>query len=75
VSEAATLSEKDQQRRPCPECGAVMVRRGQRERSLLGKDGGMLRLRRSYQSCPACGTELFPLDEELGLVPGSLLTP
>lgn len=57
ISEAATLGEG---RRACPECSALMVRRGQRERRLLAKDGGLLRLQRSYQSCPACGVELFP---------------
>ena len=60
VSEAAMLSEQSEQRQPCPECRTLMVRRGQRERRLLGKDGGMLRLERSYQSCPACGVALFP---------------
>lgn len=60
VGEAATLSGKHGQRQPCPECGALMVRKGKHERSLLGKDGGVLRLQRSYQSCPACGVTLFP---------------
>lgn len=60
VSEAATLSERRGLRQPCPECGALMVRKGKHERSLLGKDGGVLRLQRSYQSCVACGVKLFP---------------
>ena len=60
VGEAATLSEKRGQRRTCPECSVLMVRKGEHERCLLGKDGGVLRLRRSYQSCPACGVKLFP---------------
>jgi predicted RNA-binding Zn-ribbon protein involved in translation (DUF1610 family) len=60
ISEAAVLSEARGERQPCPDCGRLMVRRGERERRLLGKDGGTLHLSRSYQSCPACGVELFP---------------
>jgi predicted RNA-binding Zn-ribbon protein involved in translation (DUF1610 family) len=60
VGEAATLSEEAQGRRPCPECGELMVRKGKHERSLPGKDGGVLRLQRSYQSCRGCGVTLFP---------------
>jgi hypothetical protein len=60
LSEAASMSEKSDARQACAECGTLMVRRGERERHLLGKDGGTLRLARSYQTCPACGVGLFP---------------
>jgi hypothetical protein len=60
VSEAAMLSEKRDTRQACEECGTLMVRRGMRERHLLGKDGATLRISRGYQTCPACGVGLFP---------------
>lgn len=37
--------------------------------------GQEISLTRSYGSCPTCGTGLFPLDEELALLPRSSLTP
>lgn len=56
----------------CPECGMKMKRRGEHERSLQVAGGGEVKLRRAYAVCPGCGTEFFPLDEELALLPGSL---
>jgi len=44
----------------CPECGAAMERRGERERSLQAAGGGEVRLKRAYAVCPRCGTEFFP---------------
>jgi len=59
----------------CPECGGRLRPRGTRARTLRTAGDAELALTRPYPTCPACRTELSPLDERLGLLPGSLLTP
>ncbi|MDQ3549418.1 MAG: hypothetical protein M3439_11445 [Chloroflexota bacterium] len=44
----------------CPDCGAPLVQRGTRERTLITDGDEPLRLQRVYASCPACGNGLFP---------------
>jgi len=44
----------------CPECGAKLRRRGERERHLQVAGGGEVKLKRAYAVCPVCGAELFP---------------
>ena len=44
----------------CPDCGAPLQRRGRRTRTLTARGGGTLHLERSYYTCPACGSGLFP---------------
>jgi hypothetical protein len=57
----------------CPDCGGALEARGRHEREVLvARQRAPLRLRRRYAACPACGGGLFPLDEELGLLPGEL---
>jgi hypothetical protein len=38
----------------------------------IGNGGENVQLTRTYGTCPKCGAGLFPLDEELGLLPGTL---
>lgn len=44
----------------CPQCGTVLVRRGERKRTLLTDGNESLTLARTYATCPACGSGLFP---------------
>lgn len=44
----------------CPACGASLVQRGTRERTLITEGDEPLRLQRVYATCPACGSGLFP---------------
>jgi hypothetical protein len=44
----------------CPDCGAPLVQRGTRERTLITDGAEPLHLQRAYASCPACGSGLFP---------------
>ena len=44
----------------CPQCGTPLVARGKQTRHLQAPGGGDLALTRSYATCPACGTGLFP---------------
>jgi predicted RNA-binding Zn-ribbon protein involved in translation (DUF1610 family) len=44
----------------CPDCGPVLVERGQYERTITIRGNQPVRLRRSYAVCPTCGVGLFP---------------
>ena len=44
----------------CPECGAEMESRGDRERSLQAQGGQEVRFERGYAVCPECGAGFFP---------------
>ena len=44
----------------CPDCGAALVDRGDRPRTLRVQGERALTLARPYASCPACGAGLFP---------------
>ena len=44
----------------CPDCGAPLVQRGTRERTLITEGDEPLTFQRIYASCPACGSGLFP---------------
>jgi hypothetical protein len=44
----------------CPDCGTALVRRGERERTLLTAGDEPFTLSRAYATCPACGSGLFP---------------
>jgi len=70
LTDVCTLAEEE--RPVCPECGARLGARGQQARQLSTTGNEMLTLRRSYMVCPHCQVGFFPLDEELGLLPGSL---
>lgn len=44
----------------CPTCGVALVRRGKRTRTLRTEGDEPLSLFRTYATCPACGSGLFP---------------
>ena len=44
----------------CPECGAPMQYRGDRERRLQAQGGLEVVLKRGYAVCPECGAAFFP---------------
>jgi predicted RNA-binding Zn-ribbon protein involved in translation (DUF1610 family) len=60
-SAAARISEAPESDRPiCPQCGGPLESRGEHERTLTTTYDQSIRLERSYATCPACGTGLFP---------------
>ncbi len=44
----------------CPDCGARMVRKGKKKRTLLLREGQEVELEREYLVCLECGRGLFP---------------
>jgi hypothetical protein len=44
----------------CPTCGHPLQARGDHDRTVVTDGGEPLTLTRSYQTCPVCGTGLFP---------------
>jgi rubrerythrin len=44
----------------CPECGAEMQHRGDRERRLQAQGGQEVVFKRGYVVCPKCGAGFFP---------------
>lgn len=48
------------ERWPCPECGAPLQARGQHTRTVTVRGNRTVPLRRTYGTCSACGTGLFP---------------
>ena len=51
---------KEGERPTCPNCQVPLVSRGKRMRSLQGAQGREIKLKRTYGTCPNCGTSLFP---------------
>jgi hypothetical protein len=73
ASWAADWSEADPQERPtCPQCGTHLEARGSQSRELVTHYNQTLHLNRRYAVCPKCEMGLFPLNEELQLLPGHL---
>ena len=61
TSAAADVASRPVGERPhCPDCGELMESRGQRDRVLTVPGNRLVRLRRSYVVCPACGAGIFP---------------
>lgn len=44
----------------CPECGAKLIKKGQKKRILLTREGRQIELARDYGVCVACGQGIFP---------------
>jgi hypothetical protein len=44
----------------CPTCGHLLQARGAHDRTLVTDGDDTVTLTRSYQTCPVCGTGLFP---------------
>lgn len=64
--------EDNEQKRTCPACGGGCEARGEAARVLTLPGNESLRLRRQYVVCRVCRLGRFPLDDMLGLLPGSL---
>jgi len=59
--ETDTCSEPAARERPnCPTCQVPLLRRGKRTRQLQGPAGRAIDLKRTYATCPSCGTGFFP---------------
>ena len=48
------------QRPRCPQCDRVLEAHGQETRQVVTTYEQTISLRRSYATCPSCGTGLFP---------------
>ena len=73
VSRAADLTTATEEERPgCPECGTRMELRGHPTRELLTNHDQTIELKRRDAVCPQGHGGIFPLDEELQLLPGRL---
>jgi DNA repair exonuclease SbcCD ATPase subunit len=60
-SERRAWSGASPSHRPvCPVCGTPLQARGHHTRHLQAAGGQSIHLRRSYGTCPTCGTGLFP---------------
>jgi ribosomal protein S27AE len=54
-------SKREAKERPtCPNCHVPLVSRGKRLRRLQGTAGREIQLKRTYRTCPKCGTGFFP---------------
>jgi predicted RNA-binding Zn-ribbon protein involved in translation (DUF1610 family) len=73
ASAAADIKAAQETEQPlCPACGRVLIERTVAARELVTQHNQVLQLERSYGVCPTCETGLFPLDDELELLPGAL---
>jgi hypothetical protein len=71
ASESAEIRNQAKgMRSKCLGCGVELRSEGKRSRRLTTEHEQTVELNRSYGSCPKCGVSYFPLDEELGLLPG-----
>ena len=60
VSRATELAGPEGERLGCPSCGQRLQDRGKQERGITTRGDQVVRLKRRYAVCPACGTGLFP---------------
>jgi hypothetical protein len=61
ASTAADLQAAGVEERPgCQECGTRLQAGGQSERGVVTQGGAEVRLRRTYATCPRCGSRSFP---------------
>jgi RNase P subunit RPR2 len=59
--EAESWTEQEEKERPiCQNCKVPLVSRGKHTRNLQGASGREIKLKRTYGTCPNCGTGLFP---------------
>ena len=58
--EDLALEGADGGRASCPECGKLLISRGQTERQVTVAGNRRVRLKRTYATCPACSAGLFP---------------
>ena len=70
---AGLAAQPTDERARCPTCGGHLEPRGRQRRQIRpARQLAALDLERSYAVCATCGAGLFPLDEELDLLPGEL---
>jgi len=60
ASRAAELAAGDAEAPACPACRGGLEARGMHERQVVTQGDRVVRLRRQYATCSACGTGLFP---------------
>lgn len=73
ASEARSIRRESEANRPrCPQRGSRLESRGEAVRRLSTSHAQPVELRRGRGVSPACGAGFPPLDEELGLLPGTL---
>src|SRR5437879_3257873 len=60
VATSAEARGAGAERPKCVECGHGLEARGTRERMVTVRGNRLVRLRRHYLVCPACGAGLFP---------------
>jgi RNase P subunit RPR2 len=59
--EKENWSEREEKERPtCPNCHVPLLSRGKRVRRLQVTTGREIQLKRTYATCPQCGTGFFP---------------
>ena len=59
--ETDNCSQPEERERPtCPTCQVPQLGRGKRTRQLQGPAGRVIHLKRTYATCPNCGTGFFP---------------
>jgi len=59
--ETDNWSKREEKDRPtCPNCHVPLNSRGKRLRHLQGTAGREIELKRTYGTCPKCGTGVFP---------------
>jgi ribosomal protein S27AE len=61
ASEAKDWGETTAGEKPlCPECGQLLQRRGEEERTVQTQGGQSIKLKRRYGTCSQCGAGFFP---------------
>ncbi len=61
ASAAADLQAASGEERPrCERCGVKLQAGGQSERGVVTQGGAEVKLRRTYATCPRCGSRSFP---------------
>ena len=68
-------TDSQPRRANCPKCGKPSGVRARNRRRDVRTTAGELRLTRNYHFCGSCQFGFYPLDDELGLVEGSDLSP
>ena len=56
----ASSKPEERERPTCPTCQVPLLWRGKRSRQLQGPAGRVIHLKRTYATCPHCGTGFFP---------------
>jgi RNase P subunit RPR2 len=69
---ADVAAQPPAERPPCPTCGQPLQPRGQQTRPVTVRGDQAVQLRRSYATCSACGTGLFPSGGRSGIRRGEV---